>query len=63
MTDKQPRPQVIVVKRGDHGCIITVILLIIAWPLAVIYWLVRLAAWALGSLLDWVTLGILRRRR
>jgi len=63
MADKPPRPQVIIVKRGDHGCIITVILLIIAWPLAILYWLARLLTWALGALLDWLTLGFLRRRR
>jgi hypothetical protein len=58
------RPKVVVVQRGGgHGCIITVILLIIAWPLAVIYWLARLVTWALGTVLDWVTLGVLRRRR
>ena len=63
MADKPPRPQVIVVKRSDHGCIITVILLIIAWPLAILYWVARLLAWAIGAFLDWLTLGFLRRRR
>lgn len=58
------RPKVVVIQRGGgHGCIITVILLIIAWPLAIIYWLARLVTWALGAALDWVTLGVLRRRR
>ena len=58
------RPKVVVIKRGgDHGCIITIILLIVAWPLAILYWLARLLAWALGTLLDWVTLGFWRRRR
>jgi hypothetical protein len=58
------RPKVVVIKRGgDHGCIITIILLIIAWPLAILYWLARLATWAIGSALDWVTLGVFRRRR
>jgi len=58
------RPQVIVVHRDhDHGCLITVLLLIFAWPLAIVYWLVRLVAWAVGTTIDWLTLGPLRRRR
>jgi hypothetical protein len=57
-------PKVIVIKqRSDHGCLITLILLIVAWPLAILYWLFRLVAWAVGTLLDWLTLGPLRRRR
>ena len=32
------RPQVIIVRQGgDHGCLITILLLVIAWPLAVLY--------------------------
>lgn len=58
------RPKVIVVKQGGgHGCIITVILILIAWPLAILYWLVRLIGWAIGSTIDWLSLGPLRRRR
>lgn len=62
-SDRHERPRVIVVQRGgDHGCLITLILLIVAWPLAILYWLVRLAVWGLGSLVDLLTLGPLRRR-
>ena len=58
------RPRVIVVNRGDgHGCVITLILLIIAWPLAILYWLARLLVWALRTILDLLTLGFLRKRR
>jgi hypothetical protein len=57
------RPQVIVVKQGGHGCIITVILLILAWPLAILYWLLRMLGWGIGTFVDWLTLGPLRRRR
>lgn len=58
------RPQVIVIKQGGgHGCVITVILLIIAWPLAILYWLLRMVGWAIGTFFDWLTLGPLRRRR
>ncbi len=58
------RPQVVVVHRSDgHGCLITLLLLIIAWPLAILYWLFRLLAWALRSVLDVLTLGAFRRRR
>ena len=57
------RPKVVVVKQGGgHGCIITVILLIVAWPLAIVYWLVRMAGWAIGSTIDWLTGGPWRRR-
>jgi hypothetical protein len=60
---KEPPPKVIVVKQGgDHGCIITVILLIIAWPLAILYWLARMFVWALKTLIDWLTGGPWRRR-
>jgi hypothetical protein len=62
--DRRERPQIVVVRKGgDHGCIITVILLIIAWPLAIVYWLVRLLGWAIGSVLDLLTGGPIRRRR
>jgi hypothetical protein len=57
------RPHVVVVQRHDHGCIITLLLLIIAWPLAIAYWLVRIAWWVVASALDWLTLGPIRRRR
>jgi hypothetical protein len=55
---------VIVIRRdGDHGCLITILLLIVAWPLAILYWLLRLMAWIVGSTFDWLTGGPLRRRR
>lgn len=57
------RPQVIVIRRGDHGCLITILLLIVAWPLAILYWLLRLMAWIVGSAFDVLTGGPLRRRR
>jgi hypothetical protein len=58
------RPQVIVIRRdGDHGCLITILLLIVAWPLAILYWLLRLMARIVGSTFDWLTGGPLRRRR
>ena len=58
------RPQVIVIRRdGDHGCLITILLLIVAWPLAILYWLLRLMAWIVGSAFDRLTGGLLRRRR
>ncbi len=61
---KRERPQVVIVQRSnDHGCVITLLLLIIAWPLAILYWIVRLFAWALRSVLDVLTLGMFRRRR
>jgi hypothetical protein len=57
------RPQVIVVRQGgDHGCLITILLLVIAWPLAILYWFLRLLAWAVGSTFDWLTGGPWRRR-
>jgi hypothetical protein len=58
------RPKVVVIHEGgDHGCLITVLLLIVAWPLAILYWIVRLIAWLLGTVFDWLTLGPLRRGR
>lgn len=57
------RPQVIVVKSSGHGCLITVLLLIIAWPLAILYWVARMIKWAIWTTIDWLTLGPLRRRR
>lgn len=58
------RPQVIAVRRdGDHGCLITILLLIFAWPLAILYWLLRLLVWVVGTAFDWLTGGPLRRRR
>lgn len=57
------RPQIIVVhQKSDHGCLITLILLIVAWPLAILYWIVRLIGWVVGSAVDLITLGPLRRR-
>jgi hypothetical protein len=58
----QERPKIVVVKQGDHGCLITILLLIIAWPLAIVYWILRLIAWIIGSAIDWLTLGPIRRR-
>jgi len=58
------RPKVVVIQRGGgHGCISTVVLLILAWPLAVLYWLARLATWVIGKALDRVTSGLWRRRQ
>ena len=58
------RPQVIVVQRGgDHGCLITILLLLIAWPLAIVYWILRsiifattlsLGLWTIIGLVWWV---------
>ena len=57
------RPKVVVIHQDrDHGCLITILLLIVAWPLAIVYWLLRLAVWIVGSLVDWLTLGPIRRR-
>jgi hypothetical protein len=57
------RPRVVIVRRNhDHGCLITLILLIVAWPLAIAYWVVRMVAWVLHTTFDWITLGPLRRR-
>jgi len=62
--ERRERPQIIVVhQHSDHGCLITVILLIVAWPLAIVYWILRLMAWAVGTLVDLLTGGPLRRRR
>lgn len=56
------RPEVIVIeRRSDHGCVITVILLLIAWPLAIVYWLARMIKWMFGSAIDWLTVGPIRR--
>jgi len=57
------RPQIVVVRRDDHGCLITLLLLLIAWPLAIVYWLVRMAWWVVASAIDWLTLGPIRRWR
>ena len=58
------RPQIIVVRQGgDHGCLITILLLIVAWPLAILYWILRLIAWIVGSFVDWLTGGPIRRLR
>jgi hypothetical protein len=56
------RPKVIVIdKHDDHGCLITILLALIAWPLALIYALFRIVRWAIGTTIDWLTLGPLRR--
>jgi hypothetical protein len=61
---ERERPQIIVIhQKSDHGCLITLILLIVAWPLAILYWIVRLIGWFLGSAVDLITLGPLRRWR
>ncbi len=58
------RPRIVVVERHhDHGCLITILLLIVAWPLAILYWILRLVAWVVGVAVDLLTLGPLRRRR
>ena len=58
------RPQIVVIHRhDDHGCLITLLLLIIAWPLAVAYWVIRIVWWLVATAFDWLTLGPLRRRR
>ena len=58
------RPRTIVIREGgDHGCLITVLLLIVAWPLAVVYVIARTVLWALRAAFDWLTLGPLRRLR
>jgi hypothetical protein len=60
---RRERPQIIVIhQKSDHGCLITLILLIVAWPLAILYWIVRLLGWLIGSAVDLLTLGPLRRR-
>ena len=58
------RPPVVVIHQGgDHGCLITILLLIVAWPLAIAYWILRLVAWVVATTVDWLTLGPVRRRR
>ena len=57
------RPQIVIRRDRGHGCLITVLALILAWPLAILYWLLRLMAWIVGSTLDWLTGLPLRRRR
>lgn len=57
------RPQIVVVHRDDHGCLITLLLLLIAWPLAILYWLVRMVWWVVTTAIDWLTLGPIRRLR
>ena len=60
---KRDVPRIVVVKHDDHGCLITILLVIIAWPLAIVYWLVRFLVWAIETGVDWLTLGPIRRRR
>jgi len=48
---------------GDHGCLVTILFLVIAWPLAIVYWMLRFMAWVVGVIVDWLTLGPARRRR
>ena len=58
------RPEIVVIHRhDDHGYLITILLLIVAWPLAIVYWLIRLVVWGLGAVIDWLTLGPVRRGR
>ena len=58
------RPRIIVVKQNDdHGCLITLLLLIVAWPLAIAYWILRLVAWILGLVVGLLTLPLRRRGR
>lgn len=58
------RPKVVVVKQGGgHGCVITVILVLLAWPLAIVYWILRTLTWGIGAIVDWLTAGPWRRRR
>ena len=58
------RPRVVVVRQGgDHGCLVTILLLVIAWTLAIVYWMLRFMAWVVGVIVDWLTLGPARRRR
>jgi hypothetical protein len=58
------RPQIVIIRQGgDHGCLISLLLLIVAWPLAIVYWILRLMAWGVGTMVDWLTLGPARRRR
>lgn len=59
----EPPTQVIVKKGDDHGCIITLLLTIIAWPLAVLYLVIRAVKWVIRIGIDLLTLGPLRRRR
>jgi hypothetical protein len=63
MPHPEGRQVIVVHKDRDHGCVITVILLIIAWPLAIVYWVLRLIGWSVGSVVDWLTAGPWRRRR
>ena len=57
------RPQIVVRRGGDHGCLVTLLLLLLAWPLAIAYWILRLLAWVVGVIVDRLTLGPARRRR
>ena len=50
------RPRVNVVRGdGDHGCLAKILLMIVAWPLAILYWLLRLMAWIVGWTFDRLT--------
>lgn len=63
-TMDRERPRIVVVHdHGDHGCLITILLLIVAWPLAIVYWVIRLVVWAARTMIDWLTLGPVRRWR
>jgi len=58
------RPQIVITRQGgDHGWLISLLRLIVAWPLAIVYWLLRLMAWGVGVMVDWLTFGPARRRR
>lgn len=50
-------------RAGDHGWPITTLLLLLAWPLTIVYWILRLMAWFVGMTVDWLALGPARRRR
>jgi hypothetical protein len=61
---RRERPRVDLVRRGgDHGCLVTILLLLLASPLAIVYWILRLMAWVVGVIVDALTLGPARRRR
>jgi hypothetical protein len=61
---RRERPTIVIVqRRDDHGCLITLLLLIIAWPLAILYWLWRMVWFVFATAIDWLTLGPLRRHR
>lgn len=60
MTRQRP---IIVVQKSSHTGLISAILVIFAWPLALVYWLYKITLWLVGTTIDWLTLGPIRRRR